>query len=134
MIDLFGMPTSTDIAWQWADAIMPDDLRSPYGQALTVFALEFLDFMTLNGIVQSAYPTTDCHEKTGMIFMSDPPASVTARQKQKKTGSRPPLFPTPRKTRCYIAVLFIVPTRVLFPTPQKRCFLMSPTGSLYRHK
>lgn len=60
--DLFTEPSATNIAWQWVNAALPSDTSSPYGKALAVFssaltiiAVNLLAWMTIQGIVQSAY-------------------------------------------------------------------------------
>lgn len=75
MIDLLATPPSTDIAWQWVNAILPDDTSSPWGAALatfstalTMFAVGLISFMTVNGIVQSAYTGKVLGERWHQIF------------------------------------------------------------------
>lgn len=62
MIDLFAEPSKFDIAWSWVNAILPSDTTTAWGQALSIFATTLtvggtlmLSYMTLVGIVQSAY-------------------------------------------------------------------------------
>lgn len=60
--DLWAEPAATNIAWQWVNLILPSDASSPWGKALAVFssalvfiATSMLAWITVTGIVQSAY-------------------------------------------------------------------------------
>ncbi len=60
--DLFAEPAATNLAWQWVNVILPSDLSSPWGRALAVFAsaltmiaTSLIAWITIQGIVQSAY-------------------------------------------------------------------------------
>ncbi|MDZ7603766.1 MAG: DotA/TraY family protein [Hoeflea sp.] len=62
MIDLLAEPSSTNLAWQWVSAVLPNDGTSPWGRTLQVFTsvLFFLSALGLSygvisGIVSSAY-------------------------------------------------------------------------------
>ncbi|WVT72156.1 DotA/TraY family protein [Sinorhizobium chiapasense] len=75
MFDLFATPDSQDIAWQWVNAILPDDTSSPWGAALatfsaalTLFACTLVGWMTVSGIVQSAYTGKVLGERWHQIF------------------------------------------------------------------
>lgn len=76
MIDFFATPPSTDIAWQWSTAILPDDAsNNPWGwalamisSALTLFACSIIGWVTLSGIVQSAYTGKVLGERFHQIF------------------------------------------------------------------
>ncbi|MGR9310700.1 DotA/TraY family protein [Rhizobium leguminosarum] len=74
--DLFATPPATDIAWQWVNAILPDDASSnPWGwvlatfsSALTLLAVTVIGYMTVSGIVQSAYTGKPLGERWHQIF------------------------------------------------------------------
>lgn len=76
MIDLFATPPASDIAWQWVNTILPDDPSSnPWGwalatfsSALTLFAVTVLGYITLSGIVQSAYTGKPLGDRWHQIF------------------------------------------------------------------
>ncbi|SEH27897.1 DotA/TraY family protein [Rhizobium sp. NFR12] len=60
--DLFAEPSATNLAWQWVNVILPSDMTSPWGRALSVFAstltliaVNIIAWTTIQGIVQSAY-------------------------------------------------------------------------------
>ena len=60
--DLFAEPAATNLAWHWVNVILPSDLSSPWGRALAVFAsaltmiaTSLIAWITIQGIVQSAY-------------------------------------------------------------------------------
>lgn len=60
--DLFAEPSAANIAWQWVNTIMPSDLSSAWGRALSVFAsaltmiaTSMVAWITVQGIVHSAY-------------------------------------------------------------------------------
>lgn len=76
LADLFATPPATDIAWQWVNAILPDDTSSPWGAALATFstaltmiAVGMISYMTVSGIVQSAYTGKVLGERWHQIFM-----------------------------------------------------------------
>ncbi|WP_086994802.1 DotA/TraY family protein [Rhizobium sullae] len=73
--DLLATPPATDIAWSWLNAILPDDSSSPWGAvlytfsaALTLFACGLIGYMTISGIVQSAYTGKVLGERWHKIF------------------------------------------------------------------
>ncbi|MBB3915561.1 DotA/TraY family protein [Rhizobium fabae] len=60
--DLFAEPPATNLAWQVVNIILPSDLTSPWGRALAVFAsaltiiaTSMIAWITVQGIVHSAY-------------------------------------------------------------------------------
>ncbi len=73
--DLFAEPSATNLAWQWVNTIMPSDLSSPWGRALAVFAsaltaiaTAMLAWLTVQGIVHSAYTGKVLGEKFHQIW------------------------------------------------------------------
>lgn len=73
--DLFAEPSATNIAWQWVNAALPSDTSSPYGKALAVFssaltiiAVNIIAWITIQGIVQSAYTGKVLGEKFHQIW------------------------------------------------------------------
>lgn len=62
LADLFAEPAATNLAWQWVNVIIPSDASNPWGKALAVFAsvltlvaVNVIAWITIQGIVQSAY-------------------------------------------------------------------------------
>lgn len=75
LYDLWAEPAATNIAWQWINIILPSDTSSPWGQALAVFssalvfiATSMLAWVTIMGIVQSAYTGKVLGEKFHQIW------------------------------------------------------------------
>lgn len=73
--DLWAEPSATNIAWQWVNIILPSDTSSPWGKALAVFssslvfvATSLLAWITIMGIVQSAYTGKVLGEKFHQIW------------------------------------------------------------------
>ena len=73
--DLWAEPAATNIAWQWVNLILPSDTSSPWGKALAVFssalvfvATSMLAWITVMGIVQSAYTGKVLGEKFHQIW------------------------------------------------------------------
>lgn len=73
--DLFAEPSATNIAWQWVNLILPSDTSSPWGKALSVFAstltaiaVTMIAWVTVQGIVQSAYTGKVLGEKFHQIW------------------------------------------------------------------
>lgn len=73
--DLWAEPAPTNLAWQWVNLLLPSDASSPWGAALAVFssALTFiatglLAWVTVQGIVHSAYTGKVLGEKFHQIW------------------------------------------------------------------
>lgn len=73
--DLWAEPAATNIAWGWVNLILPSDTSSPWGKALAVFssalvfvATSMLAWITIMGIVQSAYTGKVLGEKFHQIW------------------------------------------------------------------
>lgn len=74
--DLLATPPTTDISWQWINTILPDNAEAnPWGwalatfsSALTLFACSLIVWVTVNGIVQSAYTGKVLGERFHQIF------------------------------------------------------------------
>lgn len=75
MIDLFAEPSNTNIAWQWAQAVLPSDATSPQGRVIQILTsvLFFLcglglAYHTVIGIVASAYTGKPLGDKWHQIW------------------------------------------------------------------
>ena len=73
--DLFAEPSATNWAWQWVNAILPSDTTSPWGRALAVFssvltiiAVNVIAWITVQGVVHSAYTGKVLGEKFHQIW------------------------------------------------------------------